>query len=602
MLVLAAAVAAHRILVLRLPFFALDSHALENVASGVASDVSLLGMFAIVGGLLARTRAKRVLHFVAPFAALACAAGFAAHYRYMEHFGFTLRPFHLGKMTSVDLFATGAFNVAQSNGSLLILGAAAIAAAFAVYVKTPVAFGGARALAFALALAVSGHAVANGLKGKPYMNRELRFNPLAGLGFTWAEMRRFEAAFKPSSQDLRDLRGLAFGPRAWDEGPANAFPLWQTGIERALPPGPGADAFATLQEFLRAEAEAKGPWNVVLILAESLRAKELDDGPPLFRALPGVLATGIRFTEAYSAGMHTSHGQLASLCSVFNPSSMDLMYTTPRNNLACLGEIFRAQTYETLFFYGSDNAFDNQATFHAANGMSHIFGESQFALETPRAGWGVSDHALFDYAVERTKTANQPFFSTILSLSNHRPYRLPTDVPAGLVDSSASRADQILQYVDWSLAALLQRIERELPHTLVVLVADHGIPRGEALAGEAAFGAMFRTITRVPFWIRASGMPEALAGTRLGHLASVADVPPTVLALLGRYDVPNQFMGRNAFAAREEVLINWQNRLYAYSGTLRPIERRQEQVLSSLVLGDLLAPRSGGSRFETGRD
>jgi phosphoglycerol transferase MdoB-like AlkP superfamily enzyme len=98
--------------------------------------------------------------------------------------------------------------------------------------------------------------------------------------------------------------------------------------------------------------------------------------------------------------------------------------------------------------------------------------------------------------------------------------------------------------------------------------------------------------------INIPNLPKDLA-TEVKKLASNADIPPTILSMLGRKDVNHQFMGMDAFVRNEPVLMNIYERLYV----LRPstidgasqvlAERPDQKILSifnALAIYNLIAP------------
>ncbi len=584
----------HRVVLWTLPHFRADlaAHPVANAAVGFVSDLSFAALlFAVFGGA-ARFFGKRpAWRVLAPVVALAWVVLLASHMRYVEYFGFTIRPMHLSKLFTGEAFGegvTGLLSEPLAVGMLILPLALGAVIAWTLRKRRP-SWG---TLAGALVVAGACHGVVNHFKAKGEINRELRFSPVAALYYNWAEQKKYGAMFAPTGADLARVKEFTHGARTFAGDPS--YPLWQ----RTLPgmvESPGRQEWEKWRSFLAREGEAKGPWNVVLILGESLRAAEIDERPDLFARLPARLARGVRFTETYSAGMHTSHGQIASQCSVYNAGSLDLMFMAPRARLACLSDIFRGSGRSTYFFYGGDNAFDHQDVFYPLHAMQHVEDRRNFPPDTVKAGWGYSDHAVFNRAVDVLKAEHSPFFATVLSLTNHVPYEVPSDAPPGLLDPSKDDRERILQYVDWSLDDLLARISSELPHTLVIVTADHGIFRGEAVGNHDWSLGSFRTVTRVPLSFWAKDMPPELAGVTFGHVTSTGDIAPTVLSLLGMDDVPNQFMGANAFdSTRERVLMNWQNHLFWIKGTSKepePVDDRLEATLGTLLLGDLLAPR-----------
>jgi phosphoglycerol transferase MdoB-like AlkP superfamily enzyme len=211
-----------------------------------------------------------------------------------------------------------------------------------------------------------------------------------------------------------------------------------------------------------------------------------------------------------------------------------------------LPEVLRHRGYRTLFFYGGDPDFDNMRGFFQNHGIERTVGQEE--LGPDHAGnWGVPDEMIFQRAHEKFQALHRsrqqggpPFFSVILTVSNHQPY----EVPAGRVEMEFGedqrvKARNAYRYADWALGQFMRRAAGSAygRDTLFVLVADHGRfldPR--ALVDIPGF--------RVPCLFLAPGRPELTPPQTVGTICSQVDIAPTVLALLGgRYE--HCFLGRN---------------------------------------------------------
>jgi phosphoglycerol transferase MdoB-like AlkP superfamily enzyme len=178
--------------------------------------------------------------------------------------------------------------------------------------------------------------------------------------------------------------------------------------------------------------------------------------------------------------------------------------------------------------------------------------------DAPDGNWGVGDATLFSLAVERLKASRKPFYASILTASNHWPFTLPEDAPETIGRSQPMRL-QLLQYVDFAFGKFWEAVARDFPHTLVVVVADHGVhyPDEPTPTAEIPFD-VFRKHYRVPLLIAAPGLPAGVAGGVVSTPASQADIAPTVMTLLGETEWDNHFMGYDAFARREPIFFYWE--------------------------------------------
>ena len=106
----------------------------------------------------------------------------------------------------------------------------------------------------------------------------------------------------------------------------------------------------------------------------------------------------------------------------------------------------------------------------------------------------------------------------------------PQTLPAQFRREYGDRYEGAIAYMDSQIARLLGALQqtRRLESTAIVLAADHGESLGDH--GEREHGIfVYESVLRVPLIVRAPGMRPR----RVGDLASLVDVFPTVLDLLG---------------------------------------------------------------------
>jgi phosphoglycerol transferase MdoB-like AlkP superfamily enzyme len=352
--------------------------------------------------------------------------------------------------------------------------------------------------------------------------------------------------------------------RPWSKNPKySQYPLWQERV--AAPNEMDADSAKTrdkLAAYLKAEENAKGPWNVVVVLLKSAQASDIGYlNPPGTKSLaPGldtILSEGVSFTEAIASGSQSMHGQIAALCSLYSFPSFPLMITAPMTNARCLPDIFYAKGYETYFFHAADNQLDNRDVFYQHHRTGHIVGKADYAEGASEAAWGYSDHALFDKALFELKKSRVPFYATILSLSNQPPFRLPSDAPSQ-INQGQSEREQVFNYMDWAFSTFYREFIHTFPHTIMVVLADQGITYGDQIDAESGKYAAIRNKFRIPFAILTAQMPLELQGKKLSTLVSNVDAPPTILSLLGSTETEQQFMGSDAFSrTNQPIYANW---------------------------------------------
>jgi phosphoglycerol transferase MdoB-like AlkP superfamily enzyme len=346
------------------------------------------------------------------------------------------------------------------------------------------------------------------------------------------------------------------------------------GLYATLPP---AEVFARLEGLLTEPATAPGSFtsgsttrhvralvperklNVVVVLEESLGSKfsaVLSDREvtvtPHFDSL---MAQGTLLTRAYSTGNRTIRALEATTSSLPPLPGISVVRRPASRDLFTLPAVLRANGYSTTFIYGGRALFDGMGAYMRNNGMERVIEQSDYPAGTFTTAWGVADEAIFDKALAEMDSlyaTGKPFYTQILSVSNHKPYLYPEGRIAA--DPQARKRDHAVMYADWALGRFMREAKSHpfFENTLFVLMGDHGA---------RVYGASEIPLPsyEVPVLFYAPGLIPA--GERLNTLASLLDIPPTILGLLGiEYD--SKFFGQDLFhtdPARGRALMTHNN-------------------------------------------
>ena len=267
--------------------------------------------------------------------------------------------------------------------------------------------------------------------------------------------------------------------------------------------------------------------NVVVILMESMSASLLKTfGQPdeLTPTLDSLYRCSLAFTNCYSAGIHTNHGLTASLYSFPALMFRNLMKGTVTPHREGIPTILRREGYHNMFFMTHEAQYDNMKAFFSTNGYDDIYSQENYPRDSVVNSFGVGDHFEMDFALGKINAAarrHNPFLATILTISNHPPYKVPTWFHA----RSKEAEKQIVEYADWSIGQFLKAARREpwYRNTVFVIYADHGKMVGRT------DGELPVSYNHIPLLIFGPDVkPQLYDG-----LAQQVDIVPTVLGLLG---------------------------------------------------------------------
>ena len=280
--------------------------------------------------------------------------------------------------------------------------------------------------------------------------------------------------------------------------------------------------------------------NVVVVVVESLSAEYLGvfgNEKQLSPNLDALAKKGLFFTNFHATGTRTDRGLEAITLSVPPTPGRSIVKRIDNENMFSWGFLMKDRGYDTKFIYGGYGYFDNMNYFFSHNGFDTVdrtdFKKNEIIFEN---AWGVSDEDLFSKAIAEFNKAygkGKPFFSVVMTTSNHRPYTYPDgriDIP------SKSGRDGAVKYADYAIGKFLRESEKEpwAKDTVFVIVADH-------CAGSAGKVALPVKKYEIPLFIYS---PAHIAPATIDKLASQIDLAPTLLGLLN-FTYQSRFFGRD---------------------------------------------------------
>lgn len=218
--------------------------------------------------------------------------------------------------------------------------------------------------------------------------------------------------------------------------------------------------------------------DVVLILLESFGRTLMDesvDGQVVMPNMQRFRREGIWFENFFANSFRTDRGEVAVLCGFPAQTTMSIM-KLPRKSatLPSLARSLGDEGYRSLFMYGGDLNFTNQASFLYATGWERLVWQKDMGLDAPTSKWGYADDVvvdLFGDEVEAMSREESPFLASLLTLSSHEPF----DVPYEKFDDKLLNS---IAFSDEQVGRLVERLRRSpaWDNLLVVLVADHAYP------------------------------------------------------------------------------------------------------------------------------
>lgn len=282
--------------------------------------------------------------------------------------------------------------------------------------------------------------------------------------------------------------------------------------------------------------------NLVILLEESLgsefwgclgRKKTLTPEMDKLAADEGML-----FTNIYANGNRTVRGMEGVLSSFPSLPGDSIVKRDRSDDVETLARVLKRDGYSTIFLYGGRGIFDGMRSYAVRNGYDRFVEQKHFQHPTFTTAWGVCDEDLFARCIEEFRDLNntgKPFFSTVLSVSNHRPYTYPK----GRIPEDPDKQYRInaVKYSDFCLGQFFKAAKKEAfwTNTIFAVIADHGA---------RVYGKQSIPIHSYEIPLLVAGPAAVKEASRIGQLGCSLDVGPTLLGLIGR-PYETMFFGRD---------------------------------------------------------
>ncbi len=277
--------------------------------------------------------------------------------------------------------------------------------------------------------------------------------------------------------------------------------------------------------------------NVVLIIIESFTAdltKALGNEDGITPHFDTLINKGVLFSKIYSPGSRTDKGLIATLAGFPTLAAGSIVkWPEKMQKLPAISQSLFNNGYKTSFYYGGESEFDNYKAFILSHDYQKLIDRNNFDSNDMQSKWGKFDELVFARQLNDLNKEKQPFFSTILTLTNHEPYSLPGTFKFGKADNVAS-FKSTAYYTDSCINAFINNAKKEpwYKNTLFVLVADHG-----HLLPKNSFEISTPQRYHIPLLFYGDVIKDEYRGRKFENVGSQTDIAATLLSQL---DLPTK--------------------------------------------------------------
>ncbi|RSK29519.1 LTA synthase family protein [Hymenobacter metallilatus] len=273
--------------------------------------------------------------------------------------------------------------------------------------------------------------------------------------------------------------------------------------------------------------------NVVVLLLESFASEYIgfeNSGQGYTPFFDSLATKGLFFRDHYANGRRSIEALPAVLAGLPSLNEHPFITSTfQTDELHGLGELLGRQGYTTSVFHGAQNGTMGFNTFSGIAGVQRYYGLNEYpgASQSPDfdGHWGIADEPYLQYFARQLSQQQQPFFSTVFTLSSHEPFEVPRQY-AGRFPAGTLPIHGVIGYTDFALRQFFKTASRQpwYRNTLFILLADH-TSQSERADYQNTLGNY-----KTPLLLFHPG--RALPPADVHRITQQADVPATVLDLL----------------------------------------------------------------------
>lgn len=272
--------------------------------------------------------------------------------------------------------------------------------------------------------------------------------------------------------------------------------------------------------------------NVVLIIIESFTAdltKTLGNEDGITPNFDSLINDGVLFSQIYSPGNRTDKGVIATLAGFPTLGTGSVVkWPEKMQKLPAISRSLYKAGYQTSFYYGGESEFDNYKAFILTHDYKKLVDRNDFKGNDMKSRWGEFDEVVFERMLTDLNQEKKPFFSTLLTLTNHEPFELPGSPKFGRADNVAN-FKSTAYYTDSCINNFLGKAKKQpwYKNTLFVFVADHG-----HLFPKNTHEIFYPQRYHIPLLLYGDVIKNEFKGRKFDKVGSQTDLAATLLAQL----------------------------------------------------------------------
>lgn len=292
--------------------------------------------------------------------------------------------------------------------------------------------------------------------------------------------------------------------------------------------------------------------DILLVILEGFGAdfiSELGGMEQVSPNLDRIIRESVSFDSCFAGSFRTDRG----LVCVVNghpglPTASIMKIPVKCSKLPSIPATLSTAGYDCDFIYGGDINFTNMNSWLYGAGYSKVISSVDFSShERHGNAWGANDDVVFSRVFKELtqRNSDNPWFTTVLSLSSHEPFEVPYDRLPEMIPNAFA-------FTDSCLGAFVDSLKSSAvwDNLLMVITSDHGfryLAEGHSQAPH---------VHHIPFIM--TGGAVAADSLRFDMIMNQVDIAATVLDQLG-YDHSDFRFSRNVLS------VGYDNRFAFYT-------------------------------------
>ncbi|AMO86031.1 LTA synthase family protein [Solibacillus sp. FSL W7-1472] len=243
-----------------------------------------------------------------------------------------------------------------------------------------------------------------------------------------------------------------------------------------------------------------------------------------------------------------------------------VFFTHGENTYNSFAERLGENGYFTNVMHANNKSFWNRDMIYKSFKLDQFYDlESYNVTEETSVNWGLKDIPFFEQSAALMKEMPQPFYSRLITLTNHYPFYLdPEDIMIPEYDSNSgtlNRYFQTVRYLDESVKEFFDDLKEQglYENSIIVMYGDHyGISENHNKAMAKYLNKEEITpydsalLQAVPLYIHIPGSND---GQVMDNVAGQLDIRPTLLHLLGIETSKDMQLGADLFSEEHEDFV-----------------------------------------------